>query len=305
MPNLKVSALTTIPAVDRAADLLYIVDTSAGTSNKTTPNQILGISGAPVGDTDVQTLTNKTVTAPTISSPVLSGTITGTYTIGGTPTFPSSVVTLTGSQTLTNKVLTSPTINTATISNPTLTVDAINEFTGSNGVTVAGLNIKSGKLNTNNSVVATNITDAIITNAKLSTATGEIGGAWIDWTPTFTNVSGGTLNFAKYMKVGKVVNFRLYYTLAGAGVAGAVTVSLPVTMVSGQDATHPIGIASLLDAGVFIYHGVVLAASTTTAGIRVTNASATYSTYTQLSSTIPFTWGAGDGILISGTYEAA
>lgn len=150
----KVSALTTIPAVDRTTDLLYIVDTSAGTPNKVTPNALLGVSGNPVGDTDTQTLTNKTITAPAISSPVLSGTITGTYTIGGTPTFPSSVVTLTGSQTLTNKVLTSPTINTATIVNPTLTVDTISEFTGANGVTIDGLNIKDGALNTANSVNA-------------------------------------------------------------------------------------------------------------------------------------------------------
>ncbi len=57
-----------------------------------------------VTTTDSQTLTNKT-----LSSPVLSGTITGTYTLGGTPTFPSTVVTTTGSQTLTNKNMTSGT----------------------------------------------------------------------------------------------------------------------------------------------------------------------------------------------------
>lgn len=116
----------------------------------------------------MQTLTNKTVTAPTISSPTLSGTVTGTYTLGGAPTFPATVVTTTGSQTLTNKVLTAPTINTPTITNPTLTTDSINEFTSANGVTVDGLNIKDGKLNTNNSVVTANITDASVTYAKLS-----------------------------------------------------------------------------------------------------------------------------------------
>lgn len=40
--------------------------------------------------TGTQTLTNKTLTAP-----VFGGTITGTYTLGGTPTFPSSVFTTT------------------------------------------------------------------------------------------------------------------------------------------------------------------------------------------------------------------
>lgn len=58
---------------------------------------------------------------------------------------------------------------------PTLTtpaVDTINESTPSNGVTVASLNIKSGKLNTNNSVVTANITNAAVTADKLS-----LGGA--------------------------------------------------------------------------------------------------------------------------------
>ena len=40
-----------------------------------------------IADTSsVQTLTDKTLIAPVITSPVLSGTATGTYTLGGTPT---------------------------------------------------------------------------------------------------------------------------------------------------------------------------------------------------------------------------
>lgn len=157
-----------LTSVDRAADSLLIYDSDASALKRSTVNNLTDLTSHPVGIDDVQTLTNKTLTAPTISSSVLSGTITGTYTIGGTPTFPSSVVTLTGSQTLTNKVLTSPTINTATISNPTLNTDAVNEFTSANGVTVDGLNIKDSKLNTNNSVVTANITDSAVTTAKIN-----------------------------------------------------------------------------------------------------------------------------------------
>jgi hypothetical protein len=81
---------------------------------------------------------------------------------------PSAVATLTGIQTLTNKTLTSPTINAPTITNPTITVDTISEFTSANGVTVDGLNIKDGKLNTNNSVVTSNITDLAVTTDKVA-----------------------------------------------------------------------------------------------------------------------------------------
>ncbi len=46
------------------------------------------VSGSGVGTTDSQTLTNKTIT-----SPVLSGTATGTYTLGGTPSMAASALT--------------------------------------------------------------------------------------------------------------------------------------------------------------------------------------------------------------------
>jgi len=62
-------------------------------------------SGAIVGDTDTQTLTNKTLTAPVIA------TISNT----GTLTLPTSTDTLVGkatTDTFTNKTLTSPTVNT-------------------------------------------------------------------------------------------------------------------------------------------------------------------------------------------------
>lgn len=175
MADTKTSALDTIPAVDRAADLLYIVDTSGGTSNKVTPNTLLGITGDPVGRTDTQTLTNKTLTSPTINTPtltVLDSALTiqdnsdptkqaqlqlSGITAGQTRTYtlPDASTTLVGTgvtQTLTNKTLTAP-----TITNPSLTVDTISEFTGAAGVTIDGVLLKDSKMN------GSYITDATVT----------------------------------------------------------------------------------------------------------------------------------------------
>ena len=298
MADQKVSALDTIPAVDRAADLLYIVDTSGSTPNKVTPNTLLGITGDPVGTSDTQTLINKTLTSPTISSPTLSGTLTGTYTIGGTPTFPSSVVTLTGTQTLTNKTLTSPTINTPTITNPTLTVDTISEFTSANGVNIDGLLIKDGLLPAGN-----------IQPLNLVSGTGS-SWAWQSWTPTLTNLSGGTLNYAKYIQIGKTVFFRFKYTLAGAGVAGAVSITLPVTAISQNgtdgDSTEPLADVNYRDMGTATYGGGgTLLVSQTTLNLFVWSASGSYTARANLSSTVPFNWASGDIIMATGVYEAA
>lgn len=50
----------------------------------------------------------------------------------------------------------------------TISTNTINENTAANGVTIDSLNIKDGKLNTNDSVVTANITDDAVTSAKLS-----------------------------------------------------------------------------------------------------------------------------------------
>lgn len=160
-----ITDLSAIGSIDRTTDLLEIVDLSANASFKVTVNNLVGISGGSVVSTsDSQTLTNKTITAPAISAPVLSGTITGTYTLGGTPTFPAAVVTLTGSQTLTNKILTSPTINGGTIDNATVTVDAVAGHTSSTSGTIYGVAVTSAQITGANTVTNTALATGIQTS---------------------------------------------------------------------------------------------------------------------------------------------
>jgi hypothetical protein len=91
-------------------------------------------------------MTDKTLTSPTINGATLSGTLTGTYTIGGTPTFPSSVTQNTAPQILTNKTLTSPTINSPSITNATITADTLSGYTTSNSGSIYGMSVTGGVL---------------------------------------------------------------------------------------------------------------------------------------------------------------
>lgn len=290
-----------VASIDRATDFIELSDSSGPTSYKATPNFILGITGAPVGDTDTQTLTNKTLTTPTVSSPVLNGTITGTYTLGGTPTFPASVATLTGTQTLTNKTLTSPTINTATIANPTLTVDTISEFTGSNGVSIDGLNIKDGAL-----------VGAVIKNANLDTTDGELGGFWTTFTPSWTDFTlGNGTEEHKYLEIGKTVYVKGNTTLGSTS-----SVQLSISM------TAPVTPNSSYDLGTNIDQSIVggaLAMDKSTSdlfpgtcnirdgqiSIQAILLSGTYAKQQSYNTTIPFTWTTNDQISYSAIYEAA
>jgi hypothetical protein len=146
MSNITINSLPTANTIDGSADILPIYTSNLTATQGINRNTLLGLSSAPVGLTDSQTLTNKILTSPTINGATLSGTLSGTYTIGGTPTFPSSVTTLTGIQTLTNKTLTSPTISAPTITNATLSADTVSGFSSSSTGSIYGMSVTSGVL---------------------------------------------------------------------------------------------------------------------------------------------------------------
>ena len=145
-----------------------------------------------------------------------------------------------------------------------------------------------------------------IDNTNLSTLPGELGGAWKSYTPTLTNISGGTINVAKYTQIGKTVFVKFLYTLAGAGVTGNPTITLPVTGTTDytSDVGH-IGLGAFLDAATQVYPGFI-SLSSTTASIRPLNTAGTNGGYgAATSATNPFTFGNGDKVSMSFAYEAA
>jgi hypothetical protein len=309
----KISALPTIPVVDRSADLLYVVDTSAplsSASTKATINLVLGIAGNPVGTTDTQTLTGKTLTAPALSSPVLSGTLSGTYTLGGSPTFPATVVLTTATQTLTGKTLTAPTISGGSISNTTIAVDAISEFTAANGVTIDGVNLKDGTINTANAVITSSILPGAITPATLQSGTGSTW-VWQTYAPTVVNVNLGTAPTTSYkwVQIGKTVIVDIFIALGTSGtVGGGVTVSLPVAAAAryGTGTHYPAGEFFFVDEGAAIYPGFAdITGSTTVASLYTTNTTGTFGTNTPITGSVPFTFGPTDKIVGRLMYEAA
>ena len=137
------------------ADTFALIDSAASNVLKklTWANLVATVQAAIASAT--VTLTNKTLTAP-----VLGGTVTGTYTLGGSPTFPSSVSTLTGTQTLTNKTLIDPKI-----------VHSVNAQTGTTYTLVLTDNTK--KITMNN---ASANTLTIPANASVAFPVGTIIG---------------------------------------------------------------------------------------------------------------------------------
>lgn len=151
-------------------------------------------------------------------------------------------------------------------------------------------------------ITGANLANASVTNAKLATTSGELGGAWQTWTPTWTNFTlGNSVVDAKYIQIGKVVHFRLSLIIGSTSTFGvSPKFSLPVTSAA-YAFDSIIGNTTLVDTGTGVVQGFVDWQSTTTA-MPVAIAT-TY--FGGLSSSAPFNWASNDKILCTATYEAA
>jgi hypothetical protein len=158
-----------------------------------------------------------------------------------------------------------------------------------------------------NIVTTPRIADDSVTNAKLDTTAGELGGVWKAWTPTWNNLTlgSGTVS-AHYTEIGKTIHYKMTLTWgSGTSASGDVSFTLPKTISSNNYSNgQPIGTMTIRDASAGWYLGMARAGSTTVAIPILAVTSATYVTITGCSSTTPMTWAPGDMMMITGTYEA-
>jgi hypothetical protein len=322
MADKTIGDYTAAVTIDASNDY-YLIE-QGGVYKKINRNVGLGLSSAPLGTTDSQSPQNKTFDN-TNSITIKDGSLTiqnsssttkqaifsnASITAGQTRTFTfpdlsGTLVTASGSQTLTNKTITSPTISGGSIDNTTITVDSISGHTSGTIVTIANLQISNGILNSNNSVVTANITDAAVTPAKLIAGTGS-GWTWQSWTPTWANFTpGNATTDYKYIQVGKTVFFRVQVTLGSSSTMGSnPTFTLPITSISYATTQFQIAVGTYAT-NVGAARPALVSWSDTTHGILRTWDNNNDSN--AVTATAPFAggWLQNYTILFEGFYEAA
>lgn len=143
--------------------------------------------------------------------------------------------------------------------------------------------------------------------ADSSTATGMKWSnySWTSFTPAFTafTLGNGTVNFAEYQKVGKIVHVRCKVTLGStSSVSGGFGITAPI---GGSESNGNYnGVATYVDAGSNVYYGVaqwydgVLYYSYIQAVPTLLN-------MPQVSATTPMTWTTNDSFTLHTWYKAA
>ena len=182
--------------------------TGAFTTLSSTSTTTLNGTTIPASKTLVDTDSSQTLTGKTLTAPVLGGTVTGTYTLGGTPTFPASVVLTTGAQTLASKTLTNPVINGFTGDTGIINIGSgqvYKDASGNVGVGTASPNVRLEVSATAAVVARFNSTNGLGSNIALQKsgttygiigATSTITGTGTDYTPIIFAEGGLGINFA-------------------------------------------------------------------------------------------------------------
>lgn len=118
-------------------------------------------------------------------------------------------------------------------------------------------------------ITTAKVADGAITNAKLNTTAGELGGAWQSWTPTWSGITPGDgVSDCKYTIIGKTVHCRIKFTAGStsSGLAGTTPIfTLPVTASSNITALSAMG--SFRYGASSAFPGYIRNKSTTTADL--------------------------------------
>jgi hypothetical protein len=132
-------------------------------------------------------------------------------------------------------------------------------------------------------------------------------GAWISYTPTTSNLTlgNGTIT-AKYNVVGKTIFLAIRFVLGStSAISGSPTFTLPSGFTSAPLSTFsPVG-TGLATISSTSYIMTSVAISSNRVAAVVNNASGTYASGTDISSTIPATWATGSIYEINAKVEIA
>lgn len=251
-------------------------------SSAVTTSHDYKLSGVATSDkatslTGTETLTNKRLTSPKINSAVEM--IADSSELNKLDGLAGAVVGTTDTQTLTNKTLTSPTL---VLANTLPTADGSMGFDRTNENLQVGDGTNSQKVHM---------------------------GAWISWTPTWTNVTvgNGTVT-ASYSQAGKVVSYKINFSLGGtSAVGGLIGFSPPVTAtgLATTPALTEMGWGRVLDTGTTVFCLRAVLSTTTSIDVYAEKVDGTYNTRVATSATVPMVWATGDEFFLEGFYEAA
>ena len=126
-------------------------------------------------------------------------------------------------------------------------------------------------------------------------------GAWVAFTPTFTNVNlgNGTVS-AKYSKIGRTVHLSLFFTLGStSSITGWMSFNLPLAPDSN---TVLNGVVSFNDNGVGAFPGY-LQRGGSVCYLNVFGTAGAVANQSFSSATNPFTWVSSDSFSVALTYE--
>lgn len=157
------------------------------------------------------------------------------------------------------------------------------------------------------SITGSDIALATLTNSLLSTASGELGGAWSTYVPVLVQSGAvtATVTRATYMRIGRTIHFQVNLAVTGTGSASnAVTVSLPVTAAASGFMIP--GGGHIGDASTSTnYPGLTWLQSTTTVALFAAAVTSATLAYPLGQTSFTAALANGDAVTVAGTYEAA